>query len=174
MITFLWLLAINPGPFFWICWQHKSQQYSCVFWPANWCFACRLLVEIIFQSFWHFSIFSWQNNEIKRKKRNSKTWKRGLPAFRCYSSMLVDTQTLVDSWKKYNFSLFHLKMSEIKHLFWKLITGTYELSGNTAQACLLSQIKWWTIDKCWLDFVIEEYVIDIGCFQDQILIFSFI
>ena len=83
----------------------KIKGVCCVFQPANWCFACRLLCEIIFFSILKcFSIFFHCKCIKKRKsaKTKEKYIKRGLSAFRCYSKTLVDTQRLVYYREKYS------------------------------------------------------------------------
>ena len=63
--------------------------------------------------FWRLNnFFHPLRNKIKKKKgsRTKKTCKNmqhkgGLPAFRCYSLMLIDTQKLVDSFRKCDFFL---------------------------------------------------------------------
>ena len=62
-----------------------------------------------------FSIFFSQENAEKY------VIKRGLPADRCYSQKLVDTQKLVDSWGKYCafLSFFPLVMEKDKKLVLK-------------------------------------------------------
>ena len=73
-----------------------------------------------------FSYFSVTNGNKERKAVQKHAIKGSLP-FRCYSLMLVDTQKLVDSWGKCDFSMFFVIlciflhfMSEIdrKSCFW--------------------------------------------------------
>ena len=48
-------------------------------------------------------VLSHKMYKIMQKINKNHVLKGGLPVFRCYSWMLVDTQTLVDSWEKSDF-----------------------------------------------------------------------
>ena len=80
------------------------KSLCCVFQPADGCSACRWLVKI--NCFLYFSVTKVKNKEKQIGKPPLNCNKRGdLPAFSCYSLTLVDTQKLVDSWGKCDFSL---------------------------------------------------------------------
>ena len=72
-----------------------------------------LVFGVYLQVFSYFSVTNIKKKEKERKgkerKATQKHTKKGLPAFRCYSSMLVDTQKLVDSWGKFGKSCFSAK-----------------------------------------------------------------
>ena len=62
-----------------------------------------LLVQSV-SAFWHLFLTRFGNKMAKRCKMFLKIQSRGLPAFRCYSKMVVN------SLEKYNFSWFDLKI----------------------------------------------------------------
>ena len=71
------------------------------------CFVRLLLVKIICQS---FPVTNGKNYKKAQKNKENAHIKGGLLVFRCYSSMLVDTQTLVNSSGKFAFWMNSPKM----------------------------------------------------------------